>query len=266
MTNSTDPVGVQSWNTDQVQFHYATCAKLFNYPDAAGGMGRQLMPEVAAGWPKVTNSGRTYTFEIRSGFGFSPPSHELVTAESFRHEIERLLSQPGPCILQLLADVVGARAFSLGRTAHVSGITAQGNTLVIRLLKPTGDLPTRLARPAFCAVPAELPTIPGGLPAPIPTAGPYYLSDRSRDVFVLEPNPNYHGPRPQKVDAIVYRTGIDFARAVAQVGQGEVDYVQDQILRLLRTPRSPGRGNSVSVDREQLDRSARAQYEQAALR
>jgi ABC-type transport system substrate-binding protein len=47
-------------------------------------------------------------------------------------------------------------------------------------------------------------------------------------VFVLKPNPNYHGSRPQALDAIVYRTGIDFGKAVAQVGQGKVDYVQDR--------------------------------------
>ena len=86
----------QSFNADQVQFHYATCAKLFNYPDASGAAGKRLVPEVAAGWPKVTDGGRTYTFRIRPGYGFSPPSHEAVTAESFRHEIERFLSRsPG---------------------------------------------------------------------------------------------------------------------------------------------------------------------------
>ena len=37
---STDPLGTQfSFNAQQVQFHYATCAKLFNYPDAAGAPG-----------------------------------------------------------------------------------------------------------------------------------------------------------------------------------------------------------------------------------
>jgi DNA-binding SARP family transcriptional activator/ABC-type transport system substrate-binding protein len=226
--NSTDPVGVQSFNADQVQFHYATCAKLFNYPDASGAAGKRLVPEVAAGWPKVTDGGRTYTFKIRHGYGFSPPSEESVTAESFRHEIERSLKQPGPWSLQTLADVVGAKAFSSGQAAHVSGITATDDTLVIRLLKPTGDLPIRLAQPVFCAVPAHLPTIPGGLPSPIPTAGPYYLADRSRDVFVLRPNPNYHGQRPQLLDAIVYRAGQNVSDAAARVAQGKIDYVQER--------------------------------------
>lgn len=225
---STDPVGVQSFNAEQAQFHYATCAKLFNYPDAAGAAGKRLEPEVAAGWPTVKDGGRTYTFTIRPGFGFSPPSHERVTAESFRHEIERFLKQPGSGSLQTLADVVGADAYAAGRTAHVSGITAHGDRLVIRLSKSAGDLPIRLARPAFCAVPADLAIVPYGLQSPIPTAGPYYLADRSRDVFLLRPNPNYHGPRPQKLDGIVYRTGVDVGKAAEQVALDEVDYVQEQ--------------------------------------
>ncbi len=224
---STDPLGTQfAFNADQVQFHYATCAKLFNYPDASGAAGERLEPEVAAGWPKLSDGGRTYTFRIRPGYGFSPPSHERATAESFRHEIERVLSPKGAGASNLLTDVIGAQAYSAGKTAHVSGVSAHGDTLVIRLVHPAGDLPERLALPEFCAVPANLPTVPHGLPYPIPSAGPYYLADRSSDVFVLKPNPNYHGPRPRRLDAIVYRTGIDLGKAAAQVARGGLDYLQ----------------------------------------
>jgi DNA-binding SARP family transcriptional activator/ABC-type transport system substrate-binding protein/streptogramin lyase len=224
---STDPLGIQSFNAAQIQFHYATCAKLFNYPDASGAPGERLVPEVAAGWPKVTDGGRTYTFRIRPGYGFSPPSHEAVTAESFRHEIERVLSPNGSGPSGLLSDVVGAKAYTDGKSAHVSGVSAHGDTLVIRLLRPAGDLPTRLALPSFCAVPINLPTVPYGLPYPIPTAGPYYLAGRSSDVFVLKPNPNYHGPRARRLDAIVYRTGTDTGRAAVQVAQDTTDYLQE---------------------------------------
>lgn len=223
---STDPVGVQTWNAYQLQFHYATCAKLFNYPDRPGAAGKRLEPEVAAGWPKISDGGRTYTFTIRPGFGFSPPSHEQVTAQSFRHEIERVLQQPGPSSPERLADIVGAAAFRSGHATHVVGVFARGDTLVIRLVRPAGDLPTRLAEPQFCAVPAQLRTIPYGLPYPIRTAGPYYLADRTADVFVLKPNPNYHGPRSQKLDAIVYRVGINIAAATNQIFHGKIDYVQ----------------------------------------
>ena len=74
------------------QLAYATCPYLLNYPDAAGAAGRELRPEVAAAQPDVTPDGRTYTFRIRPGFRFSPPSGQAVTAETFKATIERTLS------------------------------------------------------------------------------------------------------------------------------------------------------------------------------
>ena len=110
--SSPDPAATQTaFNPYQVQFQYATCAKLYNYRDASGAAGRQLAPEVAAGWPRVSQEGHTYTFRIRRGYRFSPPSNSPVTAASFAREIERVLSprlQPGPWKLALLPDVVGA--------------------------------------------------------------------------------------------------------------------------------------------------------------
>ena len=228
--SSTDPAATQTaFNPYQVQFQYATCAKLLNYPDAAGAAGRRLVPEVAVSWPKVTDGGRTYTFRIRDGYRFSPPSNEPVTAESFRHAIERFLSpkMQRPWQGAVLQDVVGARAYNSGRAPHIAGVSAHGDTLVIRLVKPAGDLPTRLALPFFCAVTARLPIVLHGLPYPIPTAGPYYLASRTANVVVLKPNPNYQGTRPRRLDAIVYQFNVDVGEAVAQVERGKVDYVRE---------------------------------------
>ena len=81
------------------------------------------MPEVAAGWPKVTDAGA----RTRSGSGPATASRRRrtsrVTAESFRHEIERFLSpklQPGPWSLAVLADVVGATAYHAGHARRTS--------------------------------------------------------------------------------------------------------------------------------------------------
>ena len=48
-------------------------------------------PEVARGQPSVSADGLTYTFQIRPGFRFSPPSNEPVTAAAFKRAIERAL-------------------------------------------------------------------------------------------------------------------------------------------------------------------------------
>ncbi len=73
------------------QLLYATCAKLLNYPDKPGLAGSRLVPEVAQSLPTRSADGKRYTFTIRQGFRFSPPSTEAVTAQTFKDTIERTL-------------------------------------------------------------------------------------------------------------------------------------------------------------------------------
>jgi ABC-type transport system substrate-binding protein len=209
------------------QLFYSTCLKLVNYPDAAGAAGAVLRPEAATALPTVSADRRTYTFEIRPGLRFSPPSNEVVTAETFRHSIERTLSpKAGPINagLYLIGDIVGARAFQAGKARHVRGIVARGDRLTITLTRPAGDLVSRLAMPIFCAVPTSTPE-PGSTTAPIPMAGPYYIRSDTPGQIVLDRNPNYRGSRPRRPARIVYLTGVQTAKAVAQAGAGQVDLV-----------------------------------------
>ena len=86
--------------------------------------------------PTVSADGRTYTFRIRAGFRFSPPSGQAVTAQTFRLLARaRLLPKYGPGYpgMSVLSDIVGAAAYNSGRVSHVSGITVRGSQLSIRL-------------------------------------------------------------------------------------------------------------------------------------
>ncbi len=80
------------------QLTAATCAGLLDY----GPNG--LQPEVAAAMPTVSRDGRTYSFRVRRGFRFSPPSNEPVTAETLS--------------LRDRADTFPARAGLVLRTEH----------------------------------------------------------------------------------------------------------------------------------------------------
>jgi peptide/nickel transport system substrate-binding protein len=192
------------------QIEYATCANLVNYPDVATPAGSQLQPEVAKSID-VSADGLTYTFKLRNGYQFSPPSSEPVTADAFKRALERVrspaLASPGAPFFR---DVVS--------------VTSDGSKLLqIRLAHPSGDFLARLAMPFGCAVPAGTPDTPSSVP--LPSAGPYYISEYSAGSrIVLSRNPNYGGPRPAILDQILYQTNVDLAMSLAQVEAGTADY------------------------------------------
>ena len=154
------------------QLEHATCAKLLNYPDRPAPLGAQLEPEVAKTLPTVSADARTYTFTIRKGFRFSPPSNEPVTARTFKYAIERTLSPrmlrgaPADVRRPRLDDVVGAKAYAAGKASRIVGVVARGNRLTIRLVAPAPDFPARIAQPFFCAVPTNTPIEPGAQAKP----------------------------------------------------------------------------------------------------
>ena len=212
-------------DTDSFHILYATCAQLLNYPDVAGREGAVLVPEVAAAMPTVSAHGRTYTFTVRPDFRFSPPSNERVTAATFKHTIERTLDpRTRSGAAPLLGDIVGAKNFMAGKADHIAGIVARGDTLTLRVLGPTGDLPARLSAPAFCAVPLNTPIDPKGVSG-IPSAGPYYVSSYTPGAqLILSRNPNYHAERPHRLAEIDVRIGVGQDAAMRDVETGKADY------------------------------------------
>jgi YVTN family beta-propeller protein len=212
------------------QLLYATCAQLLNYPDTAGPGEGRLIPEVAQSLPARSADGRTYTFTIRTGFRFSPPSNQPVTAQTFKDTIERALNpRMASPFAGYFADIVGAGAYLAGKAKHISGVVASGDTLRIRLEDPEPDFLSRLAGPLFCAVPSHTPVDPAGVRV-IPSAGPYHVSFYTPGQgVVLVRNPNYHGSRPHRFARIEFAPGIPYARAVANVKAGAADYVPVQV-------------------------------------
>jgi peptide/nickel transport system substrate-binding protein len=204
------------------QLLVATCAKLMNYPDKPAPAGSQLVPEVAAGLPVISNGGRTYTFRVRKTFRFSDGS--AVTPKSFQRAIERVLAKKtGSGGVSFALDIVGAEAYNQGKATRVSGITTTADTISIRLVKPAPDLIPRLGMNFFCAVPEKTPIDAEGLV--VPMAGPYYISSRTPGKqVVLKRNPYYHGTRPSNVDEIVVTTQVAQQASYLDVQKGDSDY------------------------------------------
>jgi serine/threonine-protein kinase len=188
----------------------ATGARLMAYRIGVDGAAT-VVPELASDPPTVSRDGLIYTFTVRKGFGFSPPSTEQVTAESLRYAIERARKEDDYC----------RYIFSVVRK-----IEATGDTIRFTLKTATGDLTARVAHPCASAVPVGTPVVEGGVAKPIPSAGPYYPDTHvfGQQVVLLR-NPKYGGTRPQKLDAIVLKLGYSSDSAARAVERGEADLV-----------------------------------------
>jgi len=184
------------------------------------------VPEAAVARPTRSADGKSYTFTIRPGFRFSPPSNAPVTAQTFKFSIERALSPaidaaPGR---QFADDIVGVKAYEAGKAKHISGIRVLGNTLTVRVTRATPDILSRLALPYFCAVPPGTPIAKKGVNS-VPAAGPYYVASYTPGQgAVLRRNPNYRGSRPHALDEIDYSVGIGTAESVKEVEAGTADF------------------------------------------
>jgi DNA-binding SARP family transcriptional activator/streptogramin lyase len=206
----------------------ATCARLLTLRGAPAPAGWTVAPEIAD-LPTSPDS-REWTFRIRPGFRFSPPSNGPVTAATMRHTIERALSPrmgsaaAAPAVLN---DLVGLAAFRSGRGRHISGLSASGDRLVVRLRAPAHDLPLRMTSRAFCAVPSGTPASASRfVSTPIPSAGPYYLAAHfGGNAALLRRNPNYRGSRPRHFAAYLYEMAVQQPAGVDRVARDRADLV-----------------------------------------
>jgi ABC-type oligopeptide transport system substrate-binding subunit len=221
-TDYTDPA--LAYLSSSWEMEYATGLKLMNYPDVNGPRGSQLIPEAAAGFPRVTGNGRTYDFNVKASFTkFS--NGQPVTAANFKAALERVadpkMQSPAAAFI---SDVVGAQAVVDGKAPSISGIKVQGSHLLITLNKPAPDFLSRIAMPFFSAIPVNLPHDPNGVDTP-PSAGPYYVASRDPNKsIVLKRNPYYKGKRPANPNQIVYTIGNSLEAIRLRVEQGASDY------------------------------------------
>jgi DNA-binding SARP family transcriptional activator/ABC-type transport system substrate-binding protein len=207
-----------------IEIERATTAGLLAHAAGAG-----LGPELAAGMPTISRHGRTYTFRVRHGLRFSPPSNAAITADVIRDSVERALSpklgsvRPGA---RFLRDLVGVPAYERGTRDHVSGVRVRGDTISFTLTAPSPDFLERISLPFFSPVPSGTPVITGGVSAEaaLASSGPYYIAGRENGEWaILKRNPNYRGPRPGRLDTLGLREGLDPEQAVSRIQRGEFD-------------------------------------------
>ena len=202
---------------------YAVNMMLLNYPDKpAPAGGNQLVPEAATGFPTVSKDGKKYVFTIKPGIRFSDGSP--VTAAAFARAIVRAChpDQGSPAVA-FANNVQGCVAFNAKQGA-LTGVTASGRRLTVRLIKPDPTFLAQIAMPFFAAVKPNMPINPRGENV-YPSAGPYRIVSREPGrSLVLERNRFYRGNRPANPDRIVVTVNTDQEQSLLQTKAGQSDY------------------------------------------
>jgi peptide/nickel transport system substrate-binding protein/oligopeptide transport system substrate-binding protein len=176
--------------------------------------------------PRISRDGRVYTFRLRKGVRYSTGAQ--VTGRDLAHALERILDPRvrSPLVLEqaLFTGIVGAEDVVAGRARTVSGVTATRSTIRFRLTHADGKFLSDLA--SLCAVPSSLPPSPEGARAPLPSAGPYYISEYVLGKrIVLKRNLYYHGSRPHHVARFeVDLEGGNLDTIIDQVKDGKADW------------------------------------------
>lgn len=212
VVDTTDPAIAATYASAKIVF--ATCRPLVGYADRPGAAGTRLVPDAAVAMPRVSADRRTWSFRVRDGMRFSPPSGEPITAASFVRAFERTRDPR-------------MRSYYVLFLGDIRAMRAAGDRVVVELRRPLPDLLARMAQPWACPVPRATPVRAGGVPA-IPASGPYYVaSEAPGRAIVLQRNPNYDGDRPRALERMYIRVGVQLGVAVPDIASGKLDTVID---------------------------------------
>jgi ABC-type transport system substrate-binding protein len=191
--------------------------------DSAEGEGAaELVPDLATALPTVTPDGLSWTVNLRPGLRYAPPfdDFEIGSADIVR-SIERIT-----LVLPIIPAVKGLDEFLEDPSRGIAGLeTPDSSTLVVRLARPDGDFPHRLALSATAPVPAA--AVEEGQLKDFVSSGPYMVKQATEGGALLVRNPRWSRSsdrlRPAYVDQIEIVPVENVRAAQDQVAAGTLD-------------------------------------------
>lgn len=220
-----------SYTSEGWEILEATNNGLLSFAKEADAAGNKIVPDIAADMPKVTDGGKTYTFEVRDDVMFSDPVNRPVEPSDFKASIERLfrINSGG---ISFYSGIEGAEEYAKTRKGDIPGIVAddKAGTISFHLTEPDGAFPAYLAMPFAYALPKGTPDkdISTDDAARVAT-GPYMIESYTpkQEIKIVrnpafeewtEDSPDGH------LDGIDIAIGVDPDAAVNQTVQGDLDW------------------------------------------
>lgn len=234
-TSAAGSIDPQINDTGQFWQIYATAYDgLLATRKAAGAAGLEIVPDLAAAMPVVTDGGRTYVFQLRPGIRFS--DGRVVRAGDVAASFRRLFRVAGPTAGSFYTGILGADACLRDPThCTLPGVVADdaAGRVTFHLRAPDPEFPIKLTLPPASALPADAPGHDSGT-MPLPGTGAYRIVSYDPDALLrLERNPYFHewnaAAQPDGYpDAIEQRYGLEVEAEVTQVENGQADALFDQ--------------------------------------
>jgi len=190
----------------------------------------ELAPNLAKSY-EVSDDGKTYTFQLRSGVKFH--NGREVEAGDFKYSINRVVDpatkSPGA---GFFSNVVGYDAVRNGDADELEGITTpDSKTVKIELQEPDATMLHVLAINFSYVVPKEAIDKYGGDFGKNPVGtGPFKMAswEYGREL-VFKKNSDYWREGVPHLDKVIFDLGNDPTVSVKRLEQGEVDITGDGI-------------------------------------
>jgi peptide/nickel transport system substrate-binding protein len=182
----------------------AMCEKLYDL-----NADVQIVPQLAASLPEVSNDGKTVTIKLRQGIKFADGM--TLDASAVKTSLERDLNNPQ-----------SARVTEMG---PINSIDAQDpSTVVIHLKTPFAPLTAALAdRAGMVMSPTQLQKVGDKFSNDPVCVGPFKFAKRvPQNSIELVKDPNYYDADKVHLDRIVYRIITDSSIRAANLKSGDV--------------------------------------------
>ena len=225
-----------AYTTETWEMLSATNDGLVTFRRAAGAAGSQIVPDLATAMPKVSDHGRTYTFQVRTSVRFSPPVNRAVEPTDIKFSIERLFRVNSPGV-GYYTGIAGAGAYAKTKKGGISGIEANNarHTISFHLSARDGTFLEYLAMPFASVVPVGTPDKDVSTNATWRIAtGPYMIKQYTPQQSVtIVRNPNFRSWTSNipngHLNGIDIQLGVSPDEAVNQIADGQLDFYLEAV-------------------------------------
>jgi peptide/nickel transport system substrate-binding protein len=183
-----------------------------------------IVPQLAASLPVITDGGKTYTIQLKPGITFNDGTP--FNAAAVKTTLDRYLTSPQSV-----------------RAAELKGVTSVSvsgpNTVVLHLSTPFAPLTSILAdRSGMILSPTQLKKLGNNFAQDPVCVGPFEFSSRpSLDTIILKKSPYYYGKAHVHLATITFQVVTDPSTMAADLQSGQLqlgDQISPQNVRTLQ--------------------------------